>query len=67
VSPASGDCAQQDRGAATRRSLRGTERDLLEEHSLEMFPRNVGDVEGTDKSSPSTTALLHAKARRIAA
>jgi hypothetical protein len=24
--------------------------DLLEEHGLEIFPRNVGDVEGTDKS-----------------
>ena len=24
--------------------------DLLEEHSLEIFPRNVGDLEGTDKS-----------------
>jgi hypothetical protein len=28
----------------------GLSADLLEEHSLEMFPRNVGDVEGTDKS-----------------
>ncbi|HXM81233.1 MAG TPA: hypothetical protein VN929_04835 [Burkholderiales bacterium] len=24
--------------------------DLLEEHSLEIFPRNLADVEGTDKS-----------------
>jgi len=28
----------------------GLSADLLEEHSLEIFPRNVGDVEGTDKS-----------------
>jgi hypothetical protein len=25
--------------------------DLLEEHSLEIFPRNVGDLEGTDDKS----------------